>query len=140
VGAAALQGSYILKDGDGETVTLTVDDVASSATIKIPNGVTGTDEFCLVNLGNCSGAGQTSYIVVAANDSPAAIKATADYVADGTSDEDEINAALTAAAGGKVYLAEGTYVADGTILIPNNTTLAGAGRGTVIELADIDAT
>src|SRR5690606_35043605 len=66
--------------------------------------------------------------------------ASADYIADGTSDQTEINAALTAGAGGKVYLAEGTYVVNATILVPNNTTLEGAGKGTVIELADIDAT
>lgn len=79
-------------------------------------------------------------VIVAANDSDAEAKAKADYVADGTSDETEINSALTAGAGGVVVLLEGTYVADGTILIPNNTTLSGQGQGTVIELADIDAT
>ena len=87
------------------------------------------------------------YTIVAASDSPQAIKDAADYVTDGDNvagagtidgDQIEINAALTAAAGGKVYLAQGTYVADATILIPNNTTLAGAGRGTLIELGDID--
>ncbi len=88
--------------------------------------------------------------LVAANNSSAADKAAADYIADGTSDEDEINAALDRAdpasatggarKSGKVYLFAGTFVADGTILVKNNTTLAGAGRGTVIELADIDAT
>ena len=88
------------------------------------------------------------YTIVAASDSPQAIKDAADYVADGEigdgqatidGDQIEINQALTAAAGGKVYLAQGTYVADATILIPNNTTLAGAGRGTLIELGDLDA-
>ncbi len=78
--------------------------------------------------------------IVAANNSSQAAKDAADYVADGTGDQTEINNALTAAAGGRVYLAEGTYVANATILIPNNTTLAGAGQGTVVELADLDAT
>jgi parallel beta-helix repeat protein len=82
--------------------------------------------------------------IVAASNSSQAAKDAADYVADGDTgsandgDQVQINAALTAAAGGKVYLLEGTYVADATILIPNNTTLAGAGQGTVIEMADID--
>ncbi len=102
-----------------------------------------------LNGGSGTGDGKTATKIVAASDSPQAIKDIADYVADGESgngqttldgDQVEINQALTAAAGGYVYLAEGTYVADATILIPNNTTLAGAGQGTVIELADIDAT
>jgi len=80
------------------------------------------------------------FVVVAANDSSQAEKDSADYVADGTADQTEINSALTEAAGGKVILLAGTYVANATILIPNNTTLAGAGRGTLIELADLDAT
>jgi len=75
---------------------------------------------------------------VAPSNAPQYIKDTADYVADGTGDQAEINSALTAAAGGKVYLFEGTLVANATILVPNNTTLAGAGRGTLIELADLD--
>ncbi len=78
--------------------------------------------------------GMTATYVVAANDSPARIKAIADYVADGTDDQVEINAALTAGAGGKVYLAEGTYTVGATILVPNDTTLEGAGEGTVVEL------
>jgi parallel beta-helix repeat protein len=87
--------------------------------------------------------------IVAASNSSQAAKDAADYVADGDNvagngtidgDQVQINAALTAAAGGKVYLLEGTYVADATILIPNNTTLMGAGFGTTIEIADIDAT
>jgi parallel beta-helix repeat protein len=85
-------------------------------------------------------ADRGEYIIVAASDSTQAEKDSADYVADGTSDETEINSALTAASGGKVLLLAGTYVADGTILIPNNTTLTGVGPGTVIELADIDVT
>ncbi len=78
--------------------------------------------------------------IVAASNSSQAAKDAADYIATGTGDQGVINTALTAAAGGKVYLMEGTYVANATILIPNNTTLAGAGRGTLIELADLDAT
>jgi parallel beta-helix repeat protein len=85
-------------------------------------------------------ADRGEYIIVAANDSTQAEKDAADYVADGTADQTEINSALTDATGGKVLLLAGTYVANATILIPNNTTLAGVGPGTVIQLADIDAT
>ncbi len=84
-------------------------------------------------------------ILVAASNSSQADKDAADYVADGNTgaaadgDQVQINSALTAASGRKVVLLAGTYVADATILIPNNTTLAGVGAGTVIELADLDA-
>lgn len=82
--------------------------------------------------------------VVAASNSSQAIKDAADYVATGTNDHTIINIALTAAAGGKVYLAEGTYAIGGSISVPNNTTLAGAGAGTIITIpnsfnADINA-
>ncbi|MCA9324613.1 right-handed parallel beta-helix repeat-containing protein [Candidatus Saccharibacteria bacterium] len=86
-------------------------------------------------------------VLVAANNSSAADKAAADYIADGTNDETEINYALSSAnpAGsgrktGKVYLFAGTYVAGASITIPSNTTLSGAGTGTVIELGNLDAT
>ena len=92
-------------------------------------------------------------IIVAASNSSDADKASADYVADGNTgaagdgDQVQINNALTAAdpAGsgrktGRVVLLAGTYVADATILIPNNVTISGVGRATLIELADLDAT
>jgi parallel beta-helix repeat protein len=61
----------------------------------------------------------------------------ADYVNTSTTSADvKINEALTAVGalgGGSVYLMEGTYVIDGSISIPSNTTLMGAGAGTVIK-------
>ncbi len=79
----------------------------------------------------------TATKTVAPSNASQAIKDSADYVADGTSDQTEINSALTAAAGGKVYLFEGTFTTDDVISIPNNTTLSGAGRGTLIQFANI---
>lgn len=85
-------------------------------------------------------------VIVAASNSSAADKAAADYIADGTGDQTEINSALTAAAPGgtrktgRVVLLGGTYTASATILIPNNTTLSGVGTATLVQLADIDAT
>ena len=79
--------------------------------------------------------GKTATKIVAASNSPQAIKDGADYVATGTSDQTVINSALTAAAGGKVYLAEGTYTVNSSISIPNNTTLAGTSNGTMIQFA-----
>jgi parallel beta-helix repeat protein len=57
----------------------------------------------------------------------------------GDGDQVQINQALTAAGGGKVYLAEGTYTVDNSVSIPNNTVLAGAGRGTTIQVNTTDA-
>ena len=91
-------------------------------------------------------ADRTDAVLVAASNSSQADKDIADYVADGNTgsagdgDQVQINSALTAGSGKKVVLLAGTYVADATILIPNNTTLAGVGRGTLIELADLDTT
>jgi hypothetical protein len=72
--------------------------------------------------------------IVAASDSSQAVKDSADYIASGTADQNTINTALTAGSGGSVYLAEGTYIVSGSITVPNNTTLAGAGAGTLITL------
>ncbi len=77
---------------------------------------------------------ETTTKIVAASNSSQAEKDAADYVATGTGDQTQINSALTAAAGGKVYLAKGTYTISDTINVPNNTTLAGAGSGTVITV------
>ncbi len=78
----------------------------------------------------------TATKIVAASNSSQAIKDGADYVSDGTDDQVEINNALTAAAGGKVYLAEGTYtIGDTAISVPNNTSLNGAGKGTLLRLS-----
>lgn len=71
--------------------------------------------------------------IVAASDSSQALKDSADYVVTGMAD-DEVQAALTAAAGGRVYLAEGTYDINSNLTMPSNTTLAGAGRGTLLRL------
>ncbi len=88
------------------------------------------------NLHDTGSDSRTATAIVAADDSPAQAKASADYVATGSSDQDTINDALTAAAGGYVYLHEGTYTVDDSIEIPNDTTLAGAGTGTVITIPD----
>lgn len=85
-------------------------------------------------------ADKADSVIVAASNSSQSDKDAANYVADGTSDQTEINAALTAAAGKKVILLAGTYSANATITIPNNTTLAGVGAGSLVQLADIDAT
>lgn len=91
-------------------------------------------------------ADRSDAVLVAASNSSVADKATADYVADGDTaaagdgDQVQINDALTTGAGKKVVLLAGTYTADATIEVPNNTTLAGVGDDTLVRFADIDVT
>ena len=86
-------------------------------------------------------ADRTETILVAANNSSQAAKDAADYVATGSADQTTINNALVDANPaastrkyGKVYLFAGTYIINNSITIPNNTTLAGAGAGTLITI------
>ena len=86
-------------------------------------------------------ADRTTAIIVAASNSSDADKAAADYVATGTGDQATINSALTAAnpagAGrktGRVVLLAGTYTISAAISVPNNTTLAGVGVGTIVTV------
>ncbi|MEO5691358.1 MAG: NosD domain-containing protein [Candidatus Saccharimonadales bacterium] len=62
---------------------------------------------------------------------------SADYVnTSTTSAQTVINSAISAlpAGGGTVYLMEGTYIIDGSISLPSNVTLAGAGSATILKL------
>lgn len=149
-GSVVIQGNFTI-DGSGNAV------LGATNTIRLTGGTTAqrpgspsegtlyfdTDTKQLLTYANGKWqADRTNAVLVAATDSSDADKAAADYVADGTNDEVEINAALTAAnpssgtrKTGKVYLFAGTYTASATILIPNNTTLAGVGRGTLIKLS-----
>ena len=61
---------------------------------------------------------------------------SADYYCEGTSDEDQINAAINELAGvdgGFVELTEGTYYTNGTIVLADNIVLMGKGWNTIIE-------
>ncbi len=76
--------------------------------------------------------------VVAATDS--LNSSTANYTASATSAETEINQAIAdvvAAGGGTVFLLEGTYTIDGSILLDSNVSLRGSGIGvsTIFSLA-----
>jgi parallel beta-helix repeat protein len=58
------------------------------------------------------------------------------YICSGSSDEDKINIAIIAAgSGGTVYLSEGLYTIDGSILPTSNITIIGSGYGTKIQIA-----
>lgn len=61
-----------------------------------------------------------------------------DYLCDGTADQVEINAAITAlpSTGGEVVILDGTYNLTGPINVnKNNVTLSGNGKGTVLKRA-----
>lgn len=66
---------------------------------------------------------RSTTVVVAASDSSAKSKDQADYVCDGTNDEVEIQAGITAGAGGKIVLLEGNYSKGNVagITVPSNT-------------------
>ncbi len=85
--------------------------------------------------------------IVAASTSSQALKDSADFVADGDNtlgvgvidgDQVQINAAIAAlpVSGGTVYLSEGTYFLDSSIVIPSNITLSGAGAASVVTVGN----
>lgn len=91
------------------------------------------------------GAGGREYatLVVAAADTHASAKVTADYVCDGTADDVEIRTALNLLAhgsafreGGRVVLLEGTYNIINQMFVPSNVVLEGQGYGSVVRIAD----
>jgi hypothetical protein len=116
--------------------------VIGDTTVNRPAGTPGelyydTDTNTLLTYNGTKWvADRGEYIIVAANDSTQAEKDSADYVADGTADQTEINSALTLAAGGKVLLLAGTYTIDAAINVPSNTTLSGSGDGSLITIAN----
>ncbi|MDD3932238.1 MAG: hypothetical protein PHP55_00105 [Methanoculleus sp.] len=82
-------------------------------------------------------ATQAPRITVAASDSSAAARASADYLCDGVNDQQEIQAALDAlpAAGGEVVLTEGKFLCTKSVAMPPKTALIGQdARETTIEL------
>lgn len=89
------------------------------------------------------GSASFAYITVASNDASAAIKASSDYVCNGSDDQIEIKAAMTAMQaliddpstsinGGEIILSAGVFNVSqvNQIDIPKNTTLRGYGGGT----------
>ncbi len=95
---------------------------------------TDTKQILVYSNGKWQTSKDANVKVVAASNSLQIIKDNADYVADGTGDQVEINAALVAAEGNKVYLAAGTYTINASIAVPNHTVLSGAGNSTNITI------
>jgi parallel beta-helix repeat protein len=77
---------------------------------------------------------RTATFVVAASDSDH--RYDCDLRCDGTADDVQINAALTAGAGGKVVLLEGNYQITANIVVPASTHFSGMGKGTILTTTD----
>jgi hypothetical protein len=90
--------------------------------------VTGTAEVDGTLAAKTGGA---ATFVVAASDASDRVKNQADYVADGTADDVEIQAAIDAlpAAGGKIVLSEGTFNIATAIKYESYVTIQGQGYG-----------
>jgi len=112
--------------------------------------INGVSKFKVDELGNLILSGALKNVatkIVAATNTPDKY-ARADYVCDGTNDQEEINSAINALAadqGGIVYLLEGNYfIASSTNNIGINITtssvaLIGSGKGTILH-RDWDST
>ena len=74
-------------------------------------------------------------LLVAATGASSAVKAVTSYVCDGTADDVEIQAAISAlpSAGGKIILSEGTFTISTAIEVPSNVTIIGAGSATILN-------
>jgi parallel beta-helix repeat protein len=115
----------VIEGGAVKTLCNTTD-LGCSAAVTSP-----TSQTKVVAMGTATGC--TGSSPVASQDT------RADYVVTScTSAQTTINTAITAisSTGGTVYLKEGTYIIDGSIQLPSNVTLSGAGPSTVIKLKD----
>jgi len=77
---------------------------------------------------------RTATLVVAASNSSDRGRAQADYVCDGVNDHIEIQAALDVlpATGGEVFLLDGTYYIEASLVLSSYQTLRGCGRNTIL--------
>ncbi|USN92664.1 MAG: right-handed parallel beta-helix repeat-containing protein [Candidatus Nomurabacteria bacterium] len=118
-------------------------DINGTATSTFANGIELEGGCFRDQSGTCISAQGDTQIVVAANDTDVNLKAYADYVADGTNDQDEIQSAIDyvyANGGGTVHLLAGTFTVgtttytDSAIRLATSTQLVGQGDATVIKL------
>lgn len=100
------------------------------------NGYRSIDEITTDLIDLVMTASRSATYVIAASNSLYKSRVRADYVCDGTSDQMEINNAISAlpSGGGKVVLMEGTYNISGSINVnKDNVTIEGMGNGTVLK-------
>lgn len=75
-----------------------------------------------------------TFVVAASN---AVDTSRADYICDGTDDDVQINAAITAATvGGRVKLSEGSFSCTANVLLSENITLVGQGMSTILTFTE----
>lgn len=114
-----------MTDVGGASWVIDEDTMVSNSTAKVPTQQSVKAYADGIAAGGAAGA---LYILVASHDATAAEKAlaTATYTCDGTSDETEINAAITAvnaAGGGNVILTAGSYHPDHSIVLKSHVHL-----------------
>ncbi len=79
---------------------------------------------------------RSATLVVVASNSKTISKKSADYLCDGTADDVQIQAAITAlsSTGGKIVLSEGTFnIATTPLISSNNLIIEGQGKGTILK-------
>jgi len=107
--------------------------MARLPTVGGDNGNWGTllNSFLQVTHNNDGTLKGTGIILVAASDAPDVIKNTANYICDGTADDVEIQAAITATptAGGNIVLSPGTFNISARVDFGSHTDLAFTGQG-----------
>ncbi len=97
---------------------------------------TDTKQLLTYTNGKWQADSKTATFIVAASNSPQAVKDGAQYLATGTNDQTQIDAAIAAlpTSGGKVYLAEGTYNLGAAATInKSNVVISGAGKATILK-------
>lgn len=121
-GSAKGAAGFTAADFDAASGIVSIDYTNGQAASASTKGFLTAADYVTLSKGN-------AVYTVAASNSPAILKARADYVCDGTADESEINTALAL---GNVILVEGTYNIAATIAMPDNTQLKGSGDGTIL--------
>ena len=109
---------------------------SNDGTAVTPFGVVVLASHVAKNMDENRARTRSSTIVVAASDSAPNSKLAADYVCDGTDDQKEITAAISALpkTGGEIILLEGTYKLSSSITVSkSNITISGVGWGTKLE-------
>lgn len=96
--------------------------------------ITVTLIFDAVNTALEAPTGRGATYLVSASNAPAHVTAQADFVCDGTADESEINAAITAADGGTILLSKGTFYTSSPIVLVPGTKLIGQGGGSITKI------
>ncbi len=144
-GTITINGSLVVGDGSSLTVLggatatrpasptegMVYYDTTTKQLLTYANSKWQADRSTATKIVGTSASGGTSSAVASQNPDGA------DFVnASTTSAQTVINSAISAlpAGGGTVYLMEGTYIIDGSITLPANVTLSGAGSSTIIKL------